>query len=106
MPLLSRVRFIRASQLTHVVSRGLAGFVEAPRGHEFLIGNRIAFGGSSRTTTRPGKVLMCGTLPASESACHTRVPRQRPAGGDVSISMPLRSSVLVFEGSGQPRMTQ
>ena len=47
------------------------------------------------------KVLMRSLLPALASACHMRLPRQ-PAGGDVSISLPLRSSVFVFEGPGRP----
>ncbi len=104
--LAARGRFIRASGLTHVVSRGLAGHVAEPRGNKFLVGNRLVFGRTLRTTTRPRKVLMCSTLPALETACHMRIRRQQPAGGDVSISLPLRSSVFVFDCSVQPRMGQ
>ncbi len=86
-----------------LVSRGFGRSAEC-RGEEFPARNRIAFGSAPRPTTRPRKVLIYIALPALESACHMRVTKQQPAGGDVSISLPLRSSVFVSEGSEPPRM--
>lgn len=92
VPPSSRVRFIRAS--LHAFwcrggggeCRGALGRVPRRELHRIWKG-----------ITNERKVLIYITLAALESARHVTVSRQQPAGGDVSISLPVRSTVLVFE---------